>query len=50
MINFSIKAFVTGCKAVMTSGENREQENLALVDPYCAYLQQLNVQQQSLYQ
>jgi hypothetical protein len=40
MNNFSIEAFVTGCKTVISSRQNREQANRQLLETYCAYLQQ----------
>ena len=42
MINFSIEAFVKGCKTAMTRGQSREQANRELFDTYCAYLQRQN--------
>ena len=50
MTNFSIEAFVEGCKTVTTSGQNREQANRELFDVYCAYLQQQNLHQQNFHQ
>ena len=40
MSNFSIEAFVKGCKAVIKDSRVREQANRELFNTYCAYLQQ----------
>jgi hypothetical protein len=37
--NFSIEAFVTGCNAAMTGGQNRERAAQQLFDTYCTYIQ-----------